>query len=271
MTYDTLARMRIFSVSLLLATSTVGVFAQTAPPNASGVSLGHIHFVVADPDATSKAWVDVFGAVPSKAGPLNLLKLPGIFIIVSKANKPPTGGSQGSVVNHIGVAVKDYADIKAKAAAAGLAWRELTPNVQAFVTFPEAVTVEVMEAKDQAAPVEFHHIHESVPDPEIARAWYVKEFGAAEGTRRGPAAMIPGGEVDFLKARMPSEPTHGRSLDHIGFEVKDLDATLKRLGADGVTINMPLRDMTKQIGLKIAFITDPNGTYIELTEGLAAK
>lgn len=260
--------MRIFCLLSLIAVSVSG---QTLPPNDSGVSLGHIHFVVTDPDAMRKAWVDVFGAVPSKTGALELLKLPGIFIVVSKANMPPAGGSQGSVVNHIGIAVKDYADIKAKAAAAGLAWRELTPNVQAFVTFPELVTVEVMEVKDQATPVAFHHIHESAPDPAVARAWYVKEFGAAEGTRRGPAAMIPGGEVDFLKAQMPAEPTKGRSLDHIGFEVRDLDATLKKLAADGATINMPLRDMTKQIGLKIAFITDPNGTYIELTEGLAGR
>jgi catechol 2,3-dioxygenase-like lactoylglutathione lyase family enzyme len=70
---------------------------------------------------------------------------------------------------------------------------------------------------------------------------------------------------------MPAAGTKGRSLDHIGFEVKDLAATLKRLEADGVTINAPLRDMTKQIELKIAFVTDPDGTYIELTEGLAAK
>jgi len=75
--------------------------------------------------------------MPSKAGALDLLKLPGVFIIVSKANMPPAGGSQCSVVNHIGLAVKDYADVKAKAAAAGLMWRDLTPNVQAFVTFPE--------------------------------------------------------------------------------------------------------------------------------------
>jgi len=263
--------MRIICAISILAASASGVFAQLLPPNDAGVSLGHIHFVVSDPDATKKAWVDVFGAAPGKAGAFDLLKLPGVFIIVSKANTPPAGGSQGSAVHHIGVAVKDYADIKAKAAAAGLMWRELTPNVQAFVTFPEMVTVEVMEVKDQAAPVAFHHVHESVPDPAVARAWYVKEFGAAEGTRRGPAAMIPGGEVDFLKAQVPSEGTKGRSLDHIGFEVKDLAATLKKLEADGVTINMPLRDMTKQLGLKIAFITDPNGTYIELTDGLAGK
>jgi hypothetical protein len=39
---------------------------------------------------------------------------------------------------------------------------------------------------------------------------------------------------------------------------------------DGVTINRPFADMTKQFGLKIAFVTDPNGAYIELTEGLKA-
>jgi hypothetical protein len=102
--------MRNFCIALLLtasATLTSGVFAQLAPPNDSGVLLGHVHFVVTDPDATKKAWVDVFGAVPSKAGVLDLLKLPGIFIIVSKANTPPTGGTNGSVVNHIGIAVKD--------------------------------------------------------------------------------------------------------------------------------------------------------------------
>ena len=33
---------------------------------------------------------------------------------------------------------------------------------------------------------------------------------------------------------------------------------------------MAARDMAQQIGLKIGFVTDPNGTYIEVTHGLAA-
>jgi catechol 2,3-dioxygenase-like lactoylglutathione lyase family enzyme len=270
---DTLRPMRILCLVSLVVTSVASSFAQVAPPNDLGVSLGHIHFVVPDPDATKKAWIDVFGAVPGNAGSLGLLKIPGIFVILTKATMPPAGGTNGSVVNHIGLSVKDYADVKAKAAAAGLMWRELTPNVQAFVTFPEAVTVEVMEDKTLATAVAFHHVHESVPDQEAARAWYMKEFGAGSGTRRNmPAAMMPGGsEIDFLKVPMPAAGTKGRSLDHIGFDVKDLAATMKRLEADGVTVNMQPRDMTKQIELKIAFVTDPNGTYIEVTEGLAAK
>jgi catechol 2,3-dioxygenase-like lactoylglutathione lyase family enzyme len=263
--------MRIFCAMALLAASTSGVFAQLAPPNDSGVSLGHIHFVVTDPDATKKAWVDVFGAVPSKAGALDLLKLPGIFIIVSKANMPPTGGTNGSTVNHIGIAVKDYADIKAKAAAAGLMWRDLgTNNDQAFATFPEGVTVEVMVIKDQATPVAFHHVHESVPDGEASRAWYMKEFGATSGTRRNlPAAMMPGNEeVDFLKAQMPPAGTKGRSLDHIGFDVTNLDEFAKKLEAQGIKLDVPIRQLPNS-NTKIAFLTDPWGTYIEVTENLA--
>jgi hypothetical protein len=46
---------------------------------------------------------------------------------------------------------------------------------------------------------------------------------------------------------------------------------MKKLEADGVTISLPYRDLTERIALKIGFVTDPNGTYIELTEGLAGK
>jgi catechol 2,3-dioxygenase-like lactoylglutathione lyase family enzyme len=255
----------------LLAVSAALLFGQLPSPNDAGVSMGHLHFVVPDVDAQKKAWVDVLGAQPVKAGALELLKLPGIFVIVTKANNPPSGGTNGSVVNHLGFVVKDYADIKAKAAAAGLPVRELTPNQQAFVTFPDAVTVEIQEDKSISAPAAFHHIHMSVPDQEAGRAWYVKEFGAGSGSRRNlPAAMIPGGEVDFLKANMPQAPIKGRSLDHIGFEVKNLQAFMKKLEADGVTINMPFRDVQERVGLNIGFVTDPNGTYIELTEGLSA-
>jgi hypothetical protein len=74
-------------------------FAQLAGPNDAGVSMGHIHLTVPDPGAQIKVWVDVLGATVSKAGPLNLVRLPGIFIIVTKA--AATEGSDGSTANHI--------------------------------------------------------------------------------------------------------------------------------------------------------------------------
>jgi catechol 2,3-dioxygenase-like lactoylglutathione lyase family enzyme len=264
----------LIAVSLFAAVAAAPSFAQLPAENELGVSMGHLHFLVSDPDATRKAWIDVFGATEGTSGQsFKFLKIPGIDIVIGKAATAPTGGTQGSAVHHIGIAVKSYADTKAKAMAAGLMIRELTPNVQAFITFPEDVTVEVLEDKNLATSVAFHHVHESIQDGDAGQAWYMKEFGAAKGSRRNlPAAMMTGGEeIDFLKANMPPAGTKGRALDHIGFDVKDLAATLKRLEADGVKIDSPLRDMTERIGLKIAFITDPNGTYIEITQGLAGK
>jgi hypothetical protein len=75
----------------LLAVSAALLFGQLPSPNDAGVSMGHLHFVVPDVDAQKKAWVDVLGAQPVKAGALELLKLPGIFVIVTKANNPPSG------------------------------------------------------------------------------------------------------------------------------------------------------------------------------------
>ncbi len=76
--------------------------------------------------------------------------------------------------------------------------------------------------------------------------------------------------MDARKAQDPQAPTKGRSLDHIGFEVRNLESFCKQLSAEGVQFEMPYRDIPA-IGLKIAFLTDPEGTRIELTEGLSGK
>ena len=63
----------------------------------------------------------------------------------------------------------------------------------------------------------------------------------------------------------PTVGTKGRILDHIGFDVNDLDAFLKKAAAAGVT---PVVPATKNptSGVSLAFIADPWGTYIELNQ-----
>ena len=41
--------------------------------------------------------------------------------------------------------------------------------------------------------------------------------------------------------------------------------------ADGMTLEMAYREVPQLDGLKIAFLVDPEGTRIELTEGLAGR
>ena len=54
----------------------------------------------------------------------------------------------------------------------------------------------------------------------------------------------------------------------IGFEVKSLQAFTKKLEADGIPLTVSYREVPA-LGVHIAFIKDPWGTNIELTEGLA--
>ncbi len=240
-------------------------YAQLAAPNDSGISIGHVHLLVKDPEVQKKVWVGAMGAEVTRTGTLELLRLPGVFIILTKGE--PTAGSDGSTVNHVGFQVKDLAAIKERLAAVNVQ----VPNGIPIATFPDGVRVEFIEDKTITSPVVMHHLHLSTLQGEVVRAWYVKTFGATAGSRRNlPAANFNGAEVDFLPAPMPTAPTKGRSIDHIGFEVKNLEAFVKKLQADGVTFDAPYRDLPN-IGLKIAFILDPVGTRIELTEGLAGK
>jgi hypothetical protein len=119
-----------------------------------------------------------------------------------------------------------------------------------------------------------HHIHflldgEGVPAE--MQAWYVKEFGATPG-KRGPSgtADIPGSSLTFGVSPTPVVGTRGRALDHIGFEIKNMEAYSKKLEADGVKLTTPFRLMP-QLGISLAFIADPKGTGIELNETLERK
>ena len=258
---------------LLLTICAAPMFAQLGAPNDAGISIGHIHMYVADPDVQKKIWVDLLGAQVVRAGSLEMLKLPGVFLITSKARTAPADGSEGSTVNHFGFLVKSYAEMKEKLTGAGLTFATDNANTkQLMVRFPDKLNVEFTEDASLKTPIAFHHIHISTPDQEKARAWYVKTFGARSGMRgQFPAAFIPSAEVDFRKAQQAEAPTKGRSLDHIGFEVKNLKAFCEKLQADGITMEMQYREVPQLDGLKIAFLVDPEGTRIELTEGLAGR
>jgi hypothetical protein len=58
-------------------------------------------------------------------------------------------------------------------------------------------------------------------------------------------------------------------MDHAGFEVKNLAEFCKRLETKGITFTEKLH-RSKELGnIQVAVLTDPWGTVIELTEGLA--
>jgi catechol 2,3-dioxygenase-like lactoylglutathione lyase family enzyme len=263
---------RLTSLALVLAIgfliSSEPALAQLPAPNAAGVSAGHMHLMVRDPAAHKKLWVDLFGAQVVNSGSLELLKLPGIFLILGRAE--PAEGSIGSTLDHFAFRVKDLAGTSAKLKAAGVT---LTRDdaMEIVAEFPDKVKVEFYAAPTLSIPIEHFHAHFYAADIDALRAWYVKHLGAAMPTATNANATgVPGISFSFRKTDAAQAATKGRSLDHIGFEVTNLDAFYKKLVADGVTFEGPIRDVPA-IGLKIAFLVDPAGTRIELTEGLAKR
>src|SRR5687767_251294 len=135
--------------------------------------------------------------------------------------------------------------------------------VEIVAIFPDKVKVEFYAAPTITVPLEHFHVHFYAPDPDVLRAWYLKHFSATMGTYDGPINTaprgVPGMAFSFRKTVAPQAATKGRSLDHIGFEVKELEAFCKKLAADGITFEVPFREVPA-LGLKIAFLIDPAGT-----------
>jgi catechol 2,3-dioxygenase-like lactoylglutathione lyase family enzyme len=238
---------------------------QLAEPGPSGVVMGHVHLNTKDPDAQKKFWVDVIGAEETKLGTIEAFKLPGVLILLRKTD--PSGGTDGSVVNHIAVKVRDLSDTLAKVEAAHIQIVSKNPP-QAMLLGPDGVRVELTEDRALAQPVVFHHLHFYTGNVDEMRKWYVANFGASPGKRgRFEAADLPGVNLTFVPAESATAGTKGRAIDHIGFEVKDLEAFTKKLEARGIKFDVAYRKVPA-LGIAVAFLTDPFGTYIELTEGL---
>jgi len=252
--------------AFLLVGLSFALNAQLPAPNPSGVTMGHYHLNSKDPEAQKKFWIDVLGAEEAKFGAMDVFKLPGVLVIIQKA--APTAGTEGSVINHIGLKVRDLSATLAKVEAAHIPIVTRNPP-QAMLLAPDAIRVELTEDAALAVPVANHHIHFYPPDVDAMQKWYAATFGAIPGKRgKFDAADLPGVNLTFgPPAAAPLAPTKGRVLDHIGFEVRNLEDFTKKLEGAGVKFDVPYRKIPS-LGLALAFITDPWGTYIELTEGL---
>jgi catechol 2,3-dioxygenase-like lactoylglutathione lyase family enzyme len=257
----------VAGLALLLASPAA---AQLAPPNKNGITYGHMHLTVRDMEVHKKLFVEHFGGVVVQKGPLTAVKLPNMLIAFRQAE--PTGESQGTVMDHFGFKVRDMAGFLAKWKAAGypvqseFTGAEGFPN--AYVMAPDGVRIELQEDKTLPVVASGYHIHFITPDYKKLMAWYLETF-SLEPFKRGTietTTNVPGMNLSFGDSKTPTAPTRGRAIDHIGFEVDNLEQFCKMLEAKGIKFDVPYREVPA-IELKIAYITDPSGTYIELTEG----
>ncbi len=111
----------------------------------------------------------------------------------------------------------------------------------------------------------FTHVHMRVADTAVAASWYRNLLGG-EVTRGGPGPSIR--QVNGFIGTMPNEgiagASRGGAIDHFGFSVEDVVATVERARRMGARIDAePRTGITAPV---IAFIEDPWGTRVELME-----
>jgi catechol 2,3-dioxygenase-like lactoylglutathione lyase family enzyme len=264
----------LISISALCLVTSLAAgtaFAQPYAPNEAGVTMGHWHLNSKDVAANKKIFL-AMGGVDSGNDRIQSVRFPGVVVNLNApgATAPPTDGTVGSVVNHVGFIVKSVPESVAKWKAAGVPVLPGNNNRvdQAYVVTPDGLRIEILENKNQPEAIRHEHVHFFVPEAAIPQiqAWYAKIFGAKPSSRNAAQFDdIPGVQLRFNKTDPAAAPTKGRVLDHIGFDVKDLQGFIKKLEANGIKLDRPYTK-NEQTGAALAFITDPWGTYIELNE-----
>jgi catechol 2,3-dioxygenase-like lactoylglutathione lyase family enzyme len=244
--------------------------AQLAPPNSAGVTFAHVHLNVTDVDAHTRIWVEQFGGVAVQKGFLRTVRFPNMLVVFNQAE--PTGGSQGSVMDHFGFKVRNMAEVLASWRAAGLEVQSEFTGAEgyknAYVMAPDGVRFELQEDPQLPMKAAGYHIHFFTPDYLELMDWYVDVFGGVKAPRGNieTTVNVPGQNLSFANSQTERAPTQGRAIDHIGFEVDDLEAFVQRLEGLGVEFQRGYTPVAS-IELAIAFFTDPSGVYVELTEG----
>ena len=258
------------------------------------VIVGHYHLNVTSIEAHKKFWVDTLGGTATKIGNIDVIKFPDVFLFLHV--QKPTGPAKGTAFDHIGFAVPDVPAVTTKVVANGYeltTGREPKPGEKvalptagnygrfSYLLGPDGAKVElVTNMAPNAPPITHHHVHFINKQYVEMQQWYIKALNATP--RTGPntftdffaGADLPGVGymLNFFRwegdQSITHAPTAGRVYDHVGFEVKGLEAFTKELESKGIKLTKPYRKDPAMNNLPTAGMIDPWGVSIELTEGL---
>ena len=252
------------------------------------IVIGHYHLNVTSVDAHKKFWVDTLGGTPTKVGSVEAIRFPGTLLLLNV--QKPTGPTKGTTFDHIGFAVPDVPATTTKVVANGYeltVGREPPPGQTAspptagnygqfsYLVGPDGVKVELVTNKEpNAPPIMHHHVHFTNKMFVEMQQFFMKAFNAT--LRPGQTNFFIGADLQGVGYSLNFfhwEPaadlvgTKGRAVDHVGFEVKNLEVFCKELEAKGIKLTEKYhRD--KSLNIMSATIVDPYGTVLELTEGL---
>ncbi len=268
----------------------------------------HVHLNATDPAAAIDFYTTKFLSEKAKfAGVADAVLAQRSWLFFAKVNAAPKA-EVTSAIWHIGWGAEDMRATYQKQLDSGTKFATPITDISdqgdgkggngrfwfAYVDGPDRALIEL----NTSANHNFGHVHLLSNDPIAASEWYSKEFGLVrrggppsrevryrKGRQTAPAVSMTMDDVNVIiypvgnaKAAFPEawegrddlESSKGHVLDHVGFRVDNLDATLARLKADGVKITEEPKTI---LGgkLKYAFIEGPDHIRIEVLEDHNAK
>ena len=242
------------------------------PSTATAEVYHHVHH--RSPDALAAAAWYMEHMDCKDYGRAGACQVDNIQILFYTDGVEPAGPSVGTGMAHIGFS---FPDLEAKMAgwrAAGVNVLEDIRDVEglfklSFVEDPWGTKIEVVEDHEWLG---FHHIHLRSDDPDRTLAWYEDLFGGERDRLKGRLTGLRYNDGLWLLVGQQRDgalvPTAGRSFDHLGWEVDDMDAFVAMLQDKGIELDFGPREITNSAGqeLIIAFVVSPEGVRIEIVE-----
>jgi catechol 2,3-dioxygenase-like lactoylglutathione lyase family enzyme len=280
-------------VPLLLCCAAISRPAAQMLKKDAPIRVGHYHLNVTSVADHKRFWVDTLGGTAGRFGNEDIVKFGDVVLFLHQ--QKPTGGTRGTTIDHIGMAAPDVPALVTKVVAAGYTrtvGREIPAQTAQpgggvsavygrfeYLLGPDDVKVELVTAMDPAAPpIAHHHVHYINPQYVEMRDWYVKALDATPRTGANTftdyfaGADLPGIGYMLNFFRLEREGTltgsAGRVIDHVGFEVRNLEDFCRKLEAKGIKLTQRLHRMPALGNVASATLVDPWGTVVELTEGM---
>lgn len=257
----------------------VAVLLALASGITAAATLDHVHLAVPSPIEAVNWYTEYLGCAPSNRQ-ADAAACHGVEVVFSAA--PTLGGTQGTGVNYIAFSVADLAARMSELEAVGVGGAGVRlqrfadgstfsdtagPFSLAFIFDPWGTRIALVEDRDKLG---FHHVHLSAADPAATMAWYRDVLGGVpdrlagqvNGLRFDDAWLLVSGHEDGLPA-----PTEGRTLDHLGFSVADLDEAAPAMREQRVEFEAPpaVPDNGRSDAAR-AFIAGPDNVRVAVVE-----
>jgi catechol 2,3-dioxygenase-like lactoylglutathione lyase family enzyme len=188
-----------------------------------------------------------------------------------------TGGSDGSVIEHVGFSVADLdATMRALAAIGTKVVEPISalPGLYkaALIESPWGTRVQLLQDPELLG---LHHVQLRSPDPGRTDQWLLDTFGGERTKIHGQLdavkyAGIPGfTTVYIVAAKGASVPSQGRAIDHIGWRsigtIAETKAMLEGKKVELTSQPSPL-NLPNGPSINFFYVAGPDGTRIELVE-----